>query len=127
MLLFDTDIMIYILRGHPAAIAWLGTVRTEEIVLPGYVAMELIQGCRDHQEQRDLLRELRRYTILWPQPEACNRALDLYTRFHLSHGLDLLDALIGQLALELDLPLHTFNEKHYRAIPRLNLVQPYTR
>ena len=64
---------------------------------------------------------------MWPQPEACDRALDLYTGFHLSHGLGLLDALIGQLALELDLPLRTFNEKHYRAIPRLKLVQPYKR
>ncbi len=127
MLLLDTDVMIDVLRGHPPAVAWLGTVRTEVIVLPGYVAMELIQGCRDQQEQRDLLKELRRYTILWPQPEACERALDLYTRFHLSHGLSLLDALIGQLALELDLPLRTFIEKHYRAIPGLKLVQPYKR
>lgn len=127
MLLLDTDVMIDILRGHLPAVAWLGSVPTEMIVLPGYVAMELIQGCRDHQEQRDLSSELRRYQIVWPQPEACNRALDLYTRFHLGHGLGLLDALIGSLALALDSPLHTFNDKHYRAIPRLTLVQPYTR
>lgn len=127
MLLLDTDIVIDILRGHPPAVAWLGTVSTEVIALPGYVAMELIQGCRDQQEQRDLLKELRRYTILWPQPDACDRALDLYTCFHLSHSLGLLDTLIGQLALELDLPLHTFNEKHYRAILGLKLVQPYKR
>ena len=86
MLLLDTDVMIDVLRGHPPAVAWLGTVHTEVIALPGYVAMELIQGCRDHQEQRDLLRELRRYKMVWPQPEACDRALDLYTGFHLSHG-----------------------------------------
>ena len=48
MLLLDTDVMIDVLRGHPPAVAWLGTVRTEVIALPGYVAMELIQGCRDH-------------------------------------------------------------------------------
>jgi len=127
MLLLDTDVMIDILRGHPPAVAWLGTVPTEVVALPGYVAMELIQGCRDQQEQRELLIELQRYTVLWPQPEVCDRALDLYTRFYLSHGLGLLDSRIGQLALALGLPLYTFNEKHYRAIPGLQLSQPYVR
>jgi predicted nucleic acid-binding protein len=36
-------------------------------------------------------------------------------------------ALIGETALALNLPIHTFNQKHYAAIPNLKTVQPYTR
>ncbi len=51
----------------------------------------------------------------------------MFARYYLSHGLGIIDALIGQMAASLDLPLHTFNQKHYAAIPRIRLVQPYPR
>ena len=127
MLLLDTDVMIDVLRGHDPALAWLEGLRGEVIVLPGFVAMELVQGCRNRQEQRVLLEELRAFRVVWPGPGACDRALDLFVDHHLSHGIGLLDALIGQLAVELHTPLYTFNEKHYRAIPGLKLVKPYER
>ena len=38
-------------------------------------------------------------------------------RYYLSHGLGILDALIGQMAVALNLPMHTFNQRHYAAIP----------
>ena len=37
----------------------------------------------------------------------------------------MLDALIGQMAVALHVPLHTFNQKHYLAIPHLTTIQPY--
>jgi predicted nucleic acid-binding protein len=42
----------------------------------------------------------------------------------LNHNLGLLDALIGQMAVALNLPLHTFNRKHYASIPDLVMLQP---
>lgn len=33
--------------------------------------------------------------------------------------------MISETAVALGLPLHTFNQKHYSAIPSLNTVQPY--
>jgi predicted nucleic acid-binding protein len=53
-MLFDTDIMIDILRGHPPAIQWLASLGDEEIILPGYVVMELIQGCGNKAEQQQV-------------------------------------------------------------------------
>lgn len=38
---------------------------------------------------------------------------------------DALDALIGQIAVALRVPLYTFNQKHYRFIPELRTIQPY--
>lgn len=51
MILLDTDIVIDLLRNYPPALAWLVSLDDEEIVLPGFVVMELIQGCRTKTEQ----------------------------------------------------------------------------
>ncbi|MBE9234132.1 hypothetical protein IQ231_21295 [Cuspidothrix issatschenkoi LEGE 03284] len=46
MILLDSDIIIDFLRKYPPAISWLSSLGEEEIALPGYVAMELMQGCK---------------------------------------------------------------------------------
>ena len=125
MIFLDTDVMIDLLRQYPPAVAWLNSLGSEDIVLPGFVAMELIQGCRDKAEQGELERELRSYGVAWPSPTACNEALSVFTNYHLSHGIGILDALIDQLAVFLNVNLCTFNQKHYSVIPDLNTLQPY--
>lgn len=127
MVLLDTDVMVDLLRQHPPAVAWLEALGDEEIGLPGFVVMELIQGCRDKAEQQQLTRFLDPYDVVWPLPEACDAALNILARCHLSHGLGLLDALIGQTAISLGLSLCTFNQRHYIPIPGLRTAQPYER
>lgn len=127
MILLDTDVMIDFLRQYPPALAWLESLGEEEIVLPGFVMMELIQGCRNKAEQKKVERALKTYAVVWPSPEMCGEALAVFTSYHLSHGFGILDALIGQMAVGLNLPLYTFNQKHYAAIPHLITVQPYDR
>jgi predicted nucleic acid-binding protein len=127
LLLLDTDIMIDVLRGYDPALEWLREVPLSSICLPGFVVMELLQGCSNKGEQDVLQRELQPVQVVWPQPETCDRALRQFSFLHLSHGTGVLDMLIGALAVELNLPLHTFNTKHYRAIPGLELIQPYER
>ncbi|MCS6846631.1 MAG: hypothetical protein RMN52_02825 [Anaerolineae bacterium] len=39
----------------------------------------------------------------------------------------MIDALIAQTAIALDMPLATFNQKHYAAVPQLKTFQPYRR
>jgi predicted nucleic acid-binding protein len=127
MILLDTDVMIDLLRRYPPAVAWLESLGDEEIRLPGFVVMELLQGCRNKAEQEKLEETLQSYAVTWPSPEACNEARSVFASTHLSHGLGLLDALIGQTAVALQVPLYTFNDKHYAAVPRLHTVQPYTK
>jgi predicted nucleic acid-binding protein len=50
MIILDTDIMVDLLRQHPPAQNWLKALGEEEIILPGFVGMELIQGCKNKKE-----------------------------------------------------------------------------
>ncbi|MFO7314351.1 type II toxin-antitoxin system VapC family toxin [Rhodothermus marinus] len=128
MILLDSDVMIDLLRGYPPAVSWFETLdEEEEIALPGFVAMELIQGCRSKKEQRQLQRSLIPFGVVWPLPEDCDRALELFMQYHLSHGVGMLDVLIAQTALALEVPLYTFNQKHYQFLSALQTVQPYPR
>ncbi len=125
MILLDTDIMIDLLRKYQPAMAWLASLGEEEIVLPGFVVMELIQGCRNKLEQEKVEKNLTPVSVVWPSSKTCDEALSAFASYHLSHSLGLLDALISETAIALNLPLHTFNQKHYAAIPNLKTVEPY--
>ncbi len=127
MILLDSDIMIDLLRQYLPAVTWLDSLSDEEIILPGFVVMELLQGCSNKTEQDKVEKVMTAFEVVWPSPETCDDALTVFARYHLSHSLGLLDALIGQTAVALNLPLHTFNRKHYEAIPNLVTLQPYSK
>ena len=125
MLLFDTDVMVDILRGYSPALEWLQSLDDEEIALPGFVAMELLDGCSNKQEMNTLMDIIQPYKIHWPVESDCQRALNDFHEHHLSHNLGILDALIAECAVGLEVPLCTFNVKHYKVIPRLMAEKPY--
>lgn len=126
MILLDSDVLIDVLRKYPPAAAWFNALHEyEELVIPGYVVMELIQGCRNKAEQESVRRELGVYGVIWPSPTDCDRALEVFATYRLSHNAGLLDVLIGQTALALGVPLYTFNQRHYNFIPGMQTVQPY--
>ncbi len=127
MILLDSDVMIDLMRQYSPAVAWLESIGDEEILLPGYVVMELLQGCENKTEQRLVEKILATFAVVWPDAETCNKAVEVFTGYHLSHNLGMLDALIGQTSVALGLPLHTFNRKHYAVIPELVVIEPYSR
>jgi predicted nucleic acid-binding protein len=124
--LIDTDVLIDIQRKHPPAVTWF-TNLTELPAVPGFVVMELIQDARNSREIRQALKLIAPMEIVWPTENDCSRALSDFTAYHLSHNLGLLDALIAACAVGQQAVLFTFNVKHYRVVPGLNLIQPYTR
>jgi len=122
----DTDVLIDIQRGNAAALAWFSNL-PELPSVPGFVIMELIQDAHNTQQVRQVLKLVAPLPIVWPTEVDCNRALTDFTNYHLSHRLGLLDALIAACAIGLAAPLCTFNVKHYRIVPGLQIEQPYSR
>src|SRR3990167_8966381 len=53
--------MVGLWKDYPPAISWLNSCSDEIIALPGFVLMELIQGCKTKTEQQTLSTELKTY------------------------------------------------------------------
>jgi predicted nucleic acid-binding protein len=126
MIMVDADVFIDIRRGHPPAARWFDSLN-ELPCVPGPVAFELYQGCRNRDEIRKLGVFLAPFPLVWPTEEACERALTKFGPLHLSHRLGVLDALIAACAIGKEATLCTFNTKHFQALPDLVTLQPYTR
>ncbi len=128
MILLDSDVLIDLLRKHPPAVEWFDALpEDEELVVPGYVVMELIQGCRNKAEQNRVQRELVTYGVVWPSTADCDQALKVFATYRLSHHAGVLDVLIGQTAVALGVPLHTFNQRHYSFVPGIQTIQAYAK
>ncbi len=126
MYLLDTDVLIDVQKGHAAALAWFAGL-PDPPSAPGFVVMGLIQDAQNARQVREALRLVAPLPVVWPTTADCQRALTDFAAFHVSQGLGLLDALIGACAVGASASLCTFNLKHYRVIPGLLTVQPYTR
>ena len=127
MILLDTDILIDVFRNHSSAVAWINSVLPQQPALPGFVVLELLAGCHDKRDVLFVQQRIQHFAVLWPDPSAGNAILPIFANAHLTHSLGILDALIAATALTHGLALHTFNQKHFAAVPGLQTVQPYSR
>ncbi len=120
-MLVDTDVLIWNLRGDPAAAEALDGA--PGFYLSAVTYMELLQGLRDTRELR-LLRQALRFwdaRVLHLNEEISARAMFLVEEYALSHNMQMADALIAAGALYTGLPLFTAKDRHYRHIDGLDL------
>ncbi len=120
-ILIDSDVLVWLTRGHPGAAQRLHEIDPWRISVVTYI--ELAQGCRDKAELARLKKGLAaRHTEVLPiTPAISQRAADLIDALALSNGMRLADALIGATALEHGLTLLTANIKHFSAADGLPL------
>jgi predicted nucleic acid-binding protein len=118
-MLIDTDVLIWMTRGHAGAAARLQTLLPWRISAVTY--MELAQGCRNKQELAQIKKglALSQTEILPINTAISERAMQLIDAYALSHSMQLGDALIAATALEHGLTVLTANAKHFNAIPEL--------
>ena len=120
-MLVDTDVLIWHLRGLPAATRRLDQIPRFQISAITY--LELLQGMRSQAEMLATQQSLERRRAEWlpMTPAITLRAIDLMQRLVLSHGLQLGDALIAATALEHKLALLTGNTRHFAPIDDLRV------
>ena len=121
MMLVDTDVLIWHLRGYPQA-----TRRLDELgalTLSAVSYLEVLQGMRNKAELMAVKKMLdKRSAKLLPLTEAITlRATELMESLTLSHGLQMGDALIAATALEHQLSVLTANVKHFSAVEGLKI------
>ena len=127
MVLVDTDVPVDFLRGCAQAVRWFERLGETPVLLCGLSALELLEGCRHRKETDRLPKLLATYRIGWPGPRDFDRVLADFAVARVDRKIGILDVLIGETAVGLGLPLHTFSVRHFRAIPVLHVVEPYPR
>ena len=122
-LLVDSDILIDVSRNVREAIDYLRQ-KSEgfALVISSITQMELLIGCRNKAEQRQLEQFLRPFPIVPLSEVIADEAVDLLRRYRLSHGLLMPDALIAATARVNGIPLATMNQRDYRFIAGLQLL-----
>lgn len=119
--IFDTDILIWIVRGNAKAARLVD--HAEERCISTQTYMELLQ-CAKSKHQHQVCREfLRDYNFqVLPLTESIGHRASIYIEeYTLVCGLRAGDALIAATAIENDLILVTSNNKHFKAIHELQL------
>jgi len=120
---FDTDILIWYLRGSEKALRTIDAIAYSRRAISVLSIMELTQGCRNNAE----IREVKLFVsenfaqVLFLNETICRKASDLLDRHALPNGLRVVDALIAASTLDKNASLATANLKHYRPIANLDL------
>ena len=105
--LIETTILVDLVRGQAAAITWVNSVLPQDRWVSVITYFELLADCRNRREQRTVTREMRQYRLVHLTEEISHTPLDWFGRFHLSHGVGVLDSLIGATAVAQHLILAT--------------------
>ena len=85
--------------------------------------MELIVGCRNDAELYQLDSFLDLFQILRLTRDISEIAVALLRQYRLSHGLLIPDALIAATAIAQSIAFITKNQRDFRFIEKLNLLQ----
>jgi len=123
----DADICIDLLRGYTPAMTWFAGAPKSDIAVPGFVALELVAGCRDGQSRKHLDVLLKPFPRVWASPAVLENTFQTYSMLMLSHGIGAFDLMTAAVALETNATIHTFNQKHFGAVPGLKIHAPYAR
>lgn len=123
MVIIDTDILIDAGRGDHTAISCLEQIDVcFHMVVSAVTQMELIVGCRDKSELKNLERFLQRFRIIRIDEQISAKAVELLKTWRLSHGLFIADALIAATAISTDVQFISKNQKDFRFIDGLKLL-----
>ena len=121
MILVDTDVLVWYLRGNEIAYNTIETLESFSISVITY--MELVQGMRNKKELNSLRQALHTWNckILYITEEISAKAMFAVEQHFLSHSIQLADALIGSTAIAHGIPLITGNDKHYKIMKGLQI------
>jgi predicted nucleic acid-binding protein len=122
--IIDTDILVDFIRADQKASSFLKTLEQSSILaISSITRMELIVGCRNKAELKDLNKFLSRFDILPITEAISDQTIDLLEQYNLSHGLLIPEALIASTALVNTEEFVTKNQRDFRFIGGLRLLK----
>lgn len=120
-MIFDTDVLIWYLRGNNKAVDAVVEAIPFSISIVTY--MELVQGMLNKQELEKMKRIFKEMDVkVIPLTESISfRASEYVENYSLSNSMELADALIASTCMELNETLYTADDKHYKVIKDLKI------
>jgi len=120
----DSDILIDASRGITQAVQTLEKFDQTHILSVSVVTkLELMVGCENKQELRELNNFLERFEISHLTEVISKKAVELFQQYRLSHGVLIADMLIAATALCYKLELISKNQKDFKFIDDLKLLE----
>ena len=121
MLLIDTDVLIWYMRGNESAYGAIEGNLPFSISVVTYI--ELVQGMRNKDELNCLRKTLKDWETktIYISEGISAKAMFYVEQHYLSHSLHLADALIGATAVSYGLPILTGNDKHYKFVKHVQI------
>ncbi|MCH8569043.1 MAG: type II toxin-antitoxin system VapC family toxin [Balneolales bacterium] len=120
----DTDILIDFGLDKKDAVETMSILEEKyQLTISVITAMELYSGCRSKRDLKKveaLIEDLRIQFVSKPISE---RAFELMKKFRSSHGAEINDTLIAATAIESNAKMISQNQKHYKFLPDLDLLE----
>lgn len=120
IILCDSNVVIDWINNRQKAIDDLQLIKGN-IAISIITEYEIIAGAIDKMMQKRFEKLLSNYINISLDHDISFLGISLYKKYKLSHNLDMPDSLIAATAIELDLPLFTYNKKDFRYIPGIRL------
>lgn len=121
--LVDTDILIDAATQIADAIDCLKHFEQRStLAVSAVTELELLVGCRNKNELQKTDRLLERFQVIPINEQISHSAVELIRKYRLSHGLLLADALIAATALVVDCEFISKNQRDYRFVDKLKLL-----
>jgi predicted nucleic acid-binding protein len=123
VILVDTDILIWVLRGRQEAREWIRRTRgSGELLAISSISIGEVAGATRSGERREVRRFLNSLAPLPVTMREAWQAAEYRRRYRRSHGsIELTDYLIAATAFTEGLPLATLNVRHF---PMFENLQP---
>lgn len=124
-MIFDTDVLIWYLRGNSNAVECISSVRQREISQVTW--LELVEGVRNKRELSEAKSLIADFAFqILPLTEGIGERAGILMEEHaLKDGLDTVDSIIAATALVSGLPLVTANYKHFKTLGvELHVLKP---
>ena len=121
MILCDTNIFISAFNKRQDTIDKMQMIGFENIVISAITVMELYRGMSNKTELSQMRKYLKFYDFIHVSKQVSEKAVELICNFHLSHNLQIPDAIIGATALVYEIPLFTYNTKDFKFMPNIVL------
>ncbi len=122
MVIFDTNILIELYRGNVSVKQEVQQMKADVFYVSCITLAEFMAGARNKEELKKIGKQLDKYTSIPINIEITGIFIDLFKTYTLSHKPGIADTLIAATALYYDLPVFTYNKKHFQFIPGIKLI-----